>query len=187
MLLRIVPALCLAALALAQTPNRPPTYLTNKSTLIMPCNGTGITSPASTLGWHTIDFDWSNNKGIGSSPGWAKHQPMDADEQLLKQVEITTNATANSSVWVYRCSVYAYPWFTSVRTILEDPAYSPWFINFRPEPFVPFSPRCDTNFDPPKCSSYFHMQEQTPGYPHGDGDCAPPGCDCGTVPCGFYL
>ena len=31
------------------------------------------------------------------------------------------------------------------------------------------------------------MQEQTPGYPHGDGDCAPPGCDCGKVPCGFYL
>ncbi len=31
------------------------------------------------------------------------------------------------------------------------------------------------------------MQEQTPGYPHGDGDCAAPGCDCGSVPCGFYL
>ena len=31
------------------------------------------------------------------------------------------------------------------------------------------------------------MQEQSPGYPHGDGDCAPPGCDCGTQPCGFYL
>jgi hypothetical protein len=31
------------------------------------------------------------------------------------------------------------------------------------------------------------MQEQTPGYPHGDGDCAAPACDCGTMPCGFYL
>ena len=31
------------------------------------------------------------------------------------------------------------------------------------------------------------MQEQTPGFPHGDGDCAPPGCDCGKAPCGFYL
>ena len=26
-----------------------------------------------------------------------------------------------------------------------------------------------------------------PGYPHGDGDCAAPGCDCGKVPCGFYV
>ena len=31
------------------------------------------------------------------------------------------------------------------------------------------------------------MQEQTPGFPHGDGDCAAPGCDCGKSPCGFYL
>eukprot|EP00911_Craspedida_sp_UC1_P001471 UC1_evm1s1110 len=31
------------------------------------------------------------------------------------------------------------------------------------------------------------MQEQTPGYPHGDGDCAAPACDCGSKPCGFYL
>jgi hypothetical protein len=29
---------------------------------------------------------------------------------------------------------------------------------------------------------------QTPGYPHGDGDCAPPGCDVGkTLPIGAYL
>ena len=26
-----------------------------------------------------------------------------------------------------------------------------------------------------------------PRSPHGDGDCAPPGCDCGKNPCGFYL
>lgn len=31
------------------------------------------------------------------------------------------------------------------------------------------------------------MQEQTPGYPTGDGDCAAPACDCGSKPCGFYL
>ena len=31
------------------------------------------------------------------------------------------------------------------------------------------------------------MQEQSPDYPHGDGDCAAPACDCGTKPCGFYL
>ena len=31
------------------------------------------------------------------------------------------------------------------------------------------------------------MQEQTPGYPSGDGNCAAPGCDCGSFPCGFYL
>ena len=33
----------------------------------------------------------------------------------------------------------------------------------------------------------FHNQEQSPGYPHGDGDCLAPACDCGSVPCGFYI
>ena len=78
----------------------------------------------------------------------------------------------------------AYPWYTSVRTILDDPAYSDWFIKFKPVgPW--YSPKCDTNSG--KCSDYFHMQEQTPGYPSGDGTCAAPACDCGKSPCGFYL
>lgn len=81
---------------------------------------------------------------------------------------------------------YAYPWYTSVRKILDDDLYASWFIKFKPSPPY-YSPTCDNNFSPPKCSMYYHMQEQTPGYPHGDGDCAPPGCDCGLKPCGFYL
>ena len=57
---------------------------------------------------------------------------------------------------------------------------------FKPEgPW--YSPKCDNNYDPPRCSDYYHMQEQTPGYPSGDGNCAAPGCDCGEQPCGFYL
>jgi hypothetical protein len=111
---------------------------------------------------------------------------MDDEEMLFKQVQMTAAATKGATVWVYRCSVYAYPWYTSVRTILDDPAYSDWFIKFKPMgPW--FSPKCDKNFNPPKCSDNYHMQEQTPGFPHGDGDCAAPGCDCGKSPCGFYL
>jgi len=169
------------AAAAAQVPNRPPNYMMNASTIIMPCNNTGYTDPSTTLGWGVVDFDWSNDKAT-----WAKSKPMNDEELLFKQVEITTAATKNATVWVYRCSVYAYPWYTSVRTILDDDAYSDWFIKFKEEgPW--YSPKCDNNYDPPKCSDYFHMQEQTPNYPHGDGDCAAPACDCGTKPCGFYL
>ena len=76
---------------------------------------------------------------------------MDDEEMLFKQVQMTAAATKGATVWVYRCSVYAYPWYTSVRTILDDPAYSDWFIKFKPEgPW--FSPKCDKNFNPPKCS-----------------------------------
>lgn len=81
---------------------------------------------------------------------------------------------------------YAYPWYTSVRALLDDSAYAPWFVDFKSEgPW--HSPKCDSYGTPPKCSNHFHMQEQTPGFPHGDGDCAAPGCDCGKAPCGFYL
>ena len=93
---------------------------------------------------------------------------------LFKQVQMTAAATKGTTVWVYRCSIYAYPWYTSVRAILDDPAYSDWFVKFKPEgPW--YSPKCDHNFTPPKCSDNYHMQEQSPGFPHGDGDCAAPG------------
>jgi hypothetical protein len=69
---------------------------------------------------------------------------------------------------------------------MDDPAYAAWFINFKPTgPW--HSSKCDNNYNPPKCSNFYHMNEQTPGYPNGDGVCAAPACDCGVNPCGFYL
>ena len=93
----------------------------NKSTIIIPCNDTGMTDPASTLGWSIVDFDWSNSKGTGSSEGWAKHKPMHDEKLVFKQVQVTTSATVGTTIWVYRNSVYAYPWYASVRKSLEDP------------------------------------------------------------------
>lgn len=70
---------------------------------------------------------------------------MNDEELLFQQVQMTTAASPGTTVWVYRCSVYAYPWYTSVRTILDDPAYKPWFIQFKPEgPW--YSPKCDDNY-----------------------------------------
>ena len=37
---------------------------------------------------------------------WAKHAPMDDEEMLFKQVQMTTNATKGAAVWVYRNTVY---------------------------------------------------------------------------------
>jgi hypothetical protein len=128
---------------------------------------------------------------------------MDNDERQLVQVKMIKEdpLTADyTKVWIYRNSVYAYPWFTSVRKILDDPAYSPWFLMFRGTgPWT--SPNCDKNYQPPKCSKYFHTQMDTPlptttwgpeGHPIGGyGKCYPKnnesGCDCGTKPCGFFV
>merc|ERR1711959_363901 len=161
------------------------TWMMNASTIIMPCNNMGFTDPQSTKGWGIVDFDWSNGKGTGTAEGGAKHKPMDDEEMLFKQVQMTTAATPGTTVWVYRNTVYGYPWYTDVRKILEDPAYAPWWFSFKPQgPWT--SKKCDAAL-PHLCSNLYHSQEQSPGFPHGDGDCAPPGCDCGKVPCGFYV
>jgi len=165
----------------AQHPNYPPTWVMNASTIIMPCNNSGFTDPSTTKGWGLIDFDWSNAKSL-----WAKAKPMDCAELLLKQVEMTTQASAGTTVYVYRNSIKALPWYSSVREKLMDPAYAKWYLTFGPN--GPYHvPTCDNNYSPPLCSKYYHDQEQTPGYPRGDGDCAAPACDVGSIPVGEYI
>ena len=62
---------------------------------------------------------------------------------------------------------------------------SDWYFKFKPEgPWS--SDKCDAA-NKTLCSDLFHEQEQSPGFPHGDGDCTAPACDCGSVPCGFYI
>ena len=87
----------------------------------------------------------------------------------------------------------------TVRTILQDPQYSAWFLPFGPNKTMNgsyWSPPCDPNYSPPLCSSLYHDSIcqpgeaaacQVPGYPSGDGVCAPPACDVGSVPIGEYL
>lgn len=163
----------------------------NKSTIIMPCNSSGVTDPQSTKGWAYVDFDWSNWKGTGDADGWAKHKPMDCEELMVKQVEMTVAASPDTKVFVYRNMIKALPWFTSVREKIEDPKYARWFMNFSAEVIADHSkaavPVCDKNYNPPLCSNLYHDQSQTPGYPHGDGNCAAPACDVGKVPVGEYL
>ena len=56
----------------------------------------------------------------------------------------TTNAVLSK--------VYGYPWFSSVRQILDDPEYKPWFLMFNSSKGSTYSPKCDDNYKPnPKC------------------------------------
>ena len=69
---------------------------------------------------------------------------------------------------------------------LPQCSYAPWFFKFAESGQPWYSKKCDSAI-PTLCSDLYHSQEQSPGYPHGDGDCLAPGCDCGKVPCGFYV
>ena len=82
---------------------------------------------------------------------------MNDEELLQQQVVMSTSSSLGQSVWVYRGSMWAYPWYTSVRKTLEDPAYADWYVPFKPVgPW--YSDKCDHNYSPPLCSNLYHNQ-----------------------------
>lgn len=153
----------------------------------MQCNGSGWSNPQRGGAFGIVSYDWSNAKAQ-----WSKQQPMDCEERLLTQARATKSTSPQSRVFVYRNVVKALPWFSSVRKLLDDPAYSGFFLKFGHGNL--HVPNCAPE-NQSKCSVYYHDQEQTPEVPtaadpHPDGSCpsaSAGGCDCGNQPCGEYL
>jgi hypothetical protein len=137
--------------------------------------------PLTLLAAPSLRRSWSNAKAL-----WVVQRPMNDEELLQQQVEMSTSASLGQTVWVYRGSMWAYPWYSSVRKTLEDPAYADWYIKFKPAgPWCVtcreqcalaavalhltladrsvsrrYSDKCDRNYNPPLCSDYYHNQEQ---------------------------
>ena len=181
----------------AVLPLFPPTWDMQQSTMVMPCNYSGITDMTGSVGkFGIVDFDWSNMKKI-----WANAHPMNAEELLIDQAKRRKAAVCpdtcpypagcpdktacpQAKTWVYRNLVKAWSWSTSIREKLEDPAYEGFFLKFNPNNSTPYHvPQCDTNFDPPKCSDFYHDPEKTLQY----GSECTEACDCGSIPCGKYI
>jgi hypothetical protein len=178
-----------AARAVLPPTNPPwePEWDLSLSSISMQCNSSGWSSYARGSEFGIMSYDWSNDKA-----DWAQAQPMDCEERLLAQAENTKSMNAKSRVFVYRNIVKALPWFSSIRKILDDPAYEGFFLKFDPSKTFPddlaMNPCAAENAT--KCSAFYHDQEQTPSVDGADGTCPPPeegGCDCGTQPCGEYL
>ena len=165
--------------ALGRFPLWPPTYNMRDSTIIQPCNMSGFLNATHYSQFGAVSIDWSNAKQLWVQP------PMSCEEKLVEQAALLKAARPGVRVMGYRNIVKALPWFSSTRAAMDDPSKQEWFLPFKPN-ISYHVPQCDDNFDPPKCSPLYHDQEQTPGYPHGDGDCPGP-CDCGVHPCGEYL
>lgn len=180
----------------AMLPLFPPTWDMQHSTMVMPCNYSGMMDMKSVGKFGIVDIDWSNEKKI-----WSNAHPMNADELLVDQAKRRKAAVCPDScpypagcpnkaacpqakTWVYRNIVKAFSYFKSVREKLEDPAYAGFFLKFNPNNSTPYAvPQCDTNFSPPKCSDLYHDPEKTLQY----GRECTEACDCGKVPCGKYI
>ncbi|GAB5362746.1 hypothetical protein AAMO2058_000824700 [Amorphochlora amoebiformis] len=167
-------------------PPWPPTYNMSLSTITMQCNFSGWSSPERGSQFGIVSYDWSNAKRQ-----WAAQKPMDCEERLQTQAQLTKTQNPASHVFVYRNLVKALPWFSSVREKLDDPNYSGFFLKFDPNAKPYAVPQCAPE-DPNKCTLYYHDQEQTPEVPtkkvpEPDGTCTEGVCDCGVNPCGEYL
>ena len=102
-----------------QNPPWPANYSMVASTLTMACNTSGWFDPALGSKFGIVSYDWSNAKAQ-----WANAQPMDCEQRLVTQAQMTKARRPDANVFVYRNLVKALPWFSSVRTKLDDPAYS---------------------------------------------------------------
>ena len=123
--------------------------------------------------WGIVDFDWSN--WVSGKPqtyagktyaGWTETVPMTTQENLRAQAKMVKAADIGlkTKVFVYRNMMKALPWYTSVRKIIVDPAYSGFFVPFK----------CNTSASDPKVlpdmggcrvslqgAQLYHDQEQT--------------------------
>ena len=108
-----------------QVPSWPASYLMNASSFVMLCASDGLMPRNRTDGWSIVDVDWSNAKRQ-----WAASKPMNAEELLLQQAALIKASSPSTRVFVYRNSIKALPWFSTVREKLEDPQYAAWFLPF---------------------------------------------------------
>eukprot|EP00039_Didymoeca_costata_P006126 m.87634 g.87634 ORF g.87634 m.87634 type:complete len:620 (-) comp13122_c0_seq1:133-1992(-) len=189
-------------------PTWKPTWHMRNSTVLYTCNNSGMHDVNHANQFGIVVYDWSNAKAI-----WANAHPMSSEELITKQAEMVYAQDPGlpgyaPRVWAYRNTIKALNWYSSVREKLDDPKYASWFIKFKGFNNTPYPggqgktvngsfhvPTCDwyNNGTAPRCSGFYHDQEQTPEHPGGgapypvDGECIEQ-CDCGSVnPCGEYI
>ena len=162
------------------------------STIIQPCNFSGLLHPEFLAKWGIVSVDWSNAHAV-----WSQSKPMNSDMMLLDQARQVKELNPETKMFVYRNIVKALPWFGMVRERMTDPAYSGWFLKYKDGVKGNYSaPACTVDQG---CSPFYHDQLQTPQDAHSGfppqkfGAWCNETCDCGTnpdgtkLPCGEYL
>ena len=91
--------------AAALLPPWPSTYDVAASTLVMPCNSSGLLSTELTRAWGLVSYDWSNAKAL-----WANAHPMSSEELITTQAEMVYAQDPGlpgyaPRVWAYRNTI----------------------------------------------------------------------------------
>ena len=116
--------------------------------MLYTCNHSGYHDPHYAAQFGVVSYDWSNDKAR-----WAQTKPMNCEEMLTKQAEMVLELDAGiegeqPKVWIYRNTIKALNWFTSVRDKLDDADYADWFV-----PFANYSgPQSNGSYHVPACT-----------------------------------
>jgi len=82
------------------------------------------TYPPSFSSWAIVDYDWSESRNL-----WSAARPyMTCEETMLAQARARRALNPSGKTWVYRNSIKALPWFTSVREKLQDRSFWGFFL-----------------------------------------------------------
>jgi hypothetical protein len=108
-------------------PPWPPTYRMNFSTIIMPCDESGL-PPAPFPPAQAATWGWSFNTWVNGMYAWARDAPEDCDEVQVSQSVATAAIGRGGRQSTYRNVAKALPWFTMVREKLADRAFERWFL-----------------------------------------------------------
>jgi hypothetical protein len=98
-----------------------PTWDMRRSTFLYACNGSGMYNVSHAAQFGIVSYDWSNGKQL-----WANAKPMDSEQLLTKSAEAVHAVDPGipgqaPRVWVYRNTIKALNWYSSVREKLDDP------------------------------------------------------------------
>jgi hypothetical protein len=91
-----------------RVPQWEPTWLQSRSTIVMPCNDSGLFDPALTARFGVVDFDWSNAKAH-----YVNQHPMTCEEDLVAQAALVKAVNPDTKVLVYRNLVKSLPFVRS--------------------------------------------------------------------------
>lgn len=99
------------------------TWALNESTVVMPCNASGLLRPEALQDYSLISVDWSNAKNE-----WVQNHPMDSEMLLLQQAELNAAALPHSRTWIYRnivrhCRTVARSSSSACHSMLPPPPF----------------------------------------------------------------
>jgi hypothetical protein len=179
----------------------------NASTMIQPCNFDGPMNLSTVTQWAIVNvISFNNMTGPGAHQlerGWLHERPMNEEEDEVTQARLIQAARRNTAqypkavpgrTWVYRQSVKAEPWDTTVREKISSPGWSSGFFLHYADDYNYSLPICsESNMTKPGCNTWPACDKSTPAkcsrmYHDQVGAFARwterGALDCGTQPCG---